>query len=125
MVIAFARWWYGDGWRAQVTGLLASIDRTADAYSFGLLVRTFFAPFRQISAGGVRGPVGVQLRAWTDRQISRVIGAMVRSAVMAAGLVVVAVLLTGGMVRVLVWPLLPVLPVAGVLLALLGWTPWI
>lgn len=125
MVIAFVRWWYGDGWRAQVTGLLASIDRTADAYSFGLLVRTFFAPFRQISAGGVRGPVSIQLRAWTDRQISRVIGAMVRSAVMAAGLVVVAVLLMGGMVRVLVWPLLPVLPVAGVLLALLGWTPWI
>ena len=59
----------------MVWGKLVSVF---DYFSIDLLVRTWFAPFRQISAGAVDGPIGVQIRAFFDRLISRTIGGIVR-----------------------------------------------
>ena len=97
---------------------------TTDFFSIGLLARTLFAPFRQISAGGVRGPLGVQMRAFFDRLISRLIGAMVRTAMIFTGCVAVALqALCGGIIAV-GWLFVPALPLVGVVLTVIGWLPW-
>jgi len=96
--------------------------RVLETFSVGLLLRTLFAPFRQISAGNVQGPMAVQVRALGDRLFSRVFGAVVRGFFILFGLI--GALLAGlfGLVQLLLWPLLPVLPLVGLLLMVLGLT---
>ena len=82
-----------------------------DYFSLGLLLKTLFAPWRQISAGRVRGPLSVQLRAFFDRLVSRIIGGFIRTFVLIIGSIVV-------------WPLVPIFPVVAVFCAMAGWIPW-
>ena len=87
-----------------------------EAFSVGLLARTLFAPFRQIDAGGVRGPIGVQLRAWFDRTFSRFFGAILRSIMIFCGLVGAAGMFIAGIVWAALWLIIPFLPVVGLLM---------
>ncbi len=97
---------------------------TLDYFSIDLLFRTFFSPFRQISAGNVRGPLGVQMRAFLDRLISRVIGAMIRLTMIIAGSVAIVLYTAYGIFMLLVWGVVPVLPIVGIVLFVSGWVPW-
>ena len=86
MIIVWAlSWWYGAGWKACLRGLRERLVSSYDYFSIGLLAKTLFAPFRQISAGKVRGPIGLQWRAFVDRLISRFIGAFVRLILIVVG----------------------------------------
>lgn len=123
-IVGLFGWWYGPGWRGCVGRALERLATTADFFSISLLLRTLFSPFRQISAGSVRGPLGVQLRAFFDRLISRLIGAMVRTAMIIAGCVVLAVQVIFGSLVGVGWLLLPALPLVGLVLTLMGWMPW-
>ena len=123
-IVGLLGWWYGPGWRSCVQRVFERLAATADFFSIGLLVRTLFSPFRQISAGSVRGSLGVQLHALLDKLISRMIGAMVRTAmIFAGGLVLVAQTLVGT-AMILAWVLVPMVPIVGILLASGGWMPW-
>jgi hypothetical protein len=97
---------------------------TVDFFSIDVLVSTLFAPFRQISAGQVRGPLGVQLRAFADRLVSRLIGAMVRSFLIIAGSVALVCTLIAGVAILVGWAILPLVPVVGVVLSTMRWLPW-
>ena len=124
MVIVWAlTWWYGTGWKARLIGLRAQLASSYDYFSIGLLASSLFAPFRQISAGKVRGPLGVQMRAFFDRQISRVIGAIVRTILIIVGLVWLAIQVVVGALGVIVWAFVPFLPLIGFVLMLSGWVP--
>ena len=61
---------------------------SADYFSIGLLITTLFAPFRQISASRVDGPIADRMRAFADRLISRLVGSIVRLAMVFSGAVV-------------------------------------
>ena len=89
-LVGIVQWWYGEGWRrhARLSGL--GILRMADFFSIGLLARTLFSPYRQISAGRVRGPLPVQLRAFADRLFSRVIGGVFRTILIFVGMIAIA-----------------------------------
>lgn len=104
--------------------VLERLAATADFFSIGLLLRTLFSPFRQISAGRVRGPLGVQLHAFFDRLISRLIGAMVRTAMIFTGGFVLGFHAFIGALAVIGWLLVPLVPLAGIVLASGGWMPW-
>jgi hypothetical protein len=97
---------------------------TLDYFSIDLLLRTFFSPFRQISAGQVRGPLGVQMRAFFDRLISRMIGAMVRLTMIIVGIFAIILSTVIGGAVVVVWGIIPLLPVLGIVLFVSGWVPW-
>ncbi len=124
MFMAFFRWWYTDGWERQVKQVQNRLYGLIDTFSIDLIIRTLFAPFRQISAGRVSGPIGQQFRAFIDRLISRGIGAMVRLMVLFTGCIVIAFATFTSLLYLLVWPFLPALPVIGVILTLQGWIPW-
>jgi len=117
-------WWYGQGWRQRFLRLGEKLASTMDYFSIDLLLRTFFSPFRQISAGKVRGPLGVQMRAFFDRLISRVIGAMIRFVMIIIGSMTIAIHAIVGLVGIVVWGLIPVIPVIGIILFITGWMPW-
>lgn len=123
-IVGMFTWWYSGGWLQCVLSVRDRLLSTYDYFSIDLLIKTLFAPFRQISAGKVRGPIGVQLRALFDQLISRVIGGFVRSAVIVIGSLTLCVVALLGAFRIVIWPLIPLLPIVGVVFAMTGWIPW-
>lgn len=118
-------WWYGTGWKQRFRALAERLLGTADYFSIDLLLRTLFAPYRQISAGKVTGPIGVQLRAFFDQLLSRIIGAIIRTFMIIAGLVGMLFYIVIGGILVLLWGVIPLVPIVGIVLFVTGWMPWI
>lgn len=116
-------WWYGAGWAAQFNKLREQLASSYDYFSIGLLARTLFSPFRQISAGKVRGPIGVKLRAFVDRLISRIIGAFVRAILIVVGVMWMLVQVAVGVAALFLWAFVPFAPLIGFVLMLSGWVP--
>lgn len=124
MVIVWAlSWWYGAGYKARFLRLREQLARSYDYFSIGLLASTLFAPFRQISAGKVSGPIGLQLRAFVDRLISRFIGAFVRLILIVIGIVWLVVQSLAGVIILLGWAIAPIVPFIGFIAMLSGWVP--
>lgn len=123
-IVGLFSWWYSAGWKRAAADVWDSIERLYDTFSLGLLLKTLFAPWRQISAGKVRGPIGVQLRAFFDRLVSRIIGGFIRTITLLIGVAALCVMLLIGLLRLLIWPLVPAMPVFMVIAAISGWIPW-
>lgn len=123
-IFSIFSWWYGRGFQEQLGRIRDMFASIYDYFSIDLLLKTLFAPFRQISAGKVRGPIGVQLRAFADRLFSRLIGAVVRLFMIVFG---VAACLIAGLVAaigIVLWLVIPVAPALGLIVSLTGWVPW-
>lgn len=120
LVTELLRWWYGDGLRGRVRMIANRLDGTLDYFSIDLLIKTLFSPFRQISAGRVDGPLGVQMRAMIDKLFSRVIGALVRLMILIFGGITIAVQVLLGVVLIIAWAILPAAPVIGVVMSVMG-----
>ena len=124
-IVGILSWWYGAGWQQRFAMLRERLATTNDYFSIDLLATTLFAPFRQISAGQVNGPLGVKFRAFLDKLISRCIGAMVRSTMIIIGVAAILLHSVIGCVTLVMWALVPALPFVGVWLYTIGWLPWI
>jgi len=122
-LVGILSWWYGEGWLSRVHIMRERLAASADFFSIGILASTLFAPFRQISAGQVSGPIGVQLRAFFDRLISRIIGGFVRTFMIIFGLLAMFVQFILGIIVIIVWPIFPFLTVIGLIMTVIGWVP--
>ncbi len=111
LILSFFSWWYTAGWGQLAQRSVVRIAGVLDFFSVGALLRSLFAPFRQISVGRVRGSLDTQVRAWADRQISRGIGAMVRLVVIMFGLLATLMMVIVAGALLLLWPLVPVVPI--------------
>lgn len=98
--------------------------RTADFFSVGLLLKTLFNPFRQISAAPVGGDLSVQLSAFFDKMFSRVIGAVVRSMVVIIGILMILLRFLWMIVEIIMWLALPLMPFIGIILWQMGVSVW-
>jgi hypothetical protein len=116
-------WWYTEGWRARVRITRERLIASTDYFSIGLLITSLFAPFRQISAGQVDGPIADRMRAFADRSISRLVGSIVRSGMILSGLVVMLFQSLFGAIEIAVWPVIPFFPVIGLIMMIIGWVP--
>lgn len=123
-VLSVLSWWYGAGWRQRAVKLKEQLAATEDYFSIDLLLKTLFSPFRQISAGKVRGPLGVQMRAFFDRLISRMIGGMIRIFMVVVGSIAIIVNALVGTILLFLWGAVPLLPLVGLYLFVVGWMPW-
>ena len=123
LAIALLRWWYTDGWRARARLIANRFDGTIDYFSFDLLLKTLFAPFRQISAGSVDGPLEVKMRALIDKLFSRLIGAFIRLILLLVGGITIALQALLGLIILVGWVLVPVMPIIGLVLTVIGRTP--
>ncbi len=121
MLLALVSWWYTAGWSGLMEKAGQRSARLLETFSVKLLLGSLFDPFRQISAGTTRGgSFDMQLRALGDRLFSRAFGAVIRSLFILLGLVASVAVFVFSLVQLIMWPFIPLLPVAAVLLALLG-----
>lgn len=102
-------WWYSRGWKIFTAKLFDKLRDTIDFFSLTSLLRTLFAPFRQISAGksGTNAALGDRMRAFFDRLVSRIIGAIVRLLILVVGGILVILQLLLSMALLVAWPILP------------------
>lgn len=121
--MSLIQWWYGAGWRRRMQIMTTRIEGTMDFFSITLLLKTLFQPFRQISAGSVDGSIDAKMRAFADRLISRIIGAVVRTVIIIAGLIAIALHILLGLVLLIGWAFVPLLPIIGLGLTVMGWLP--
>ena len=116
-------WWYIDGWKDFLYRTGSRLANLADFFSIGLLIKTFFAPFRQISAATAsHAPLDVKFRMWLDRLVSRVVGAFVRFFIIIAGLICLLLAAIFSLIFIILWPLAPFAPLAGLIMSIMGVT---
>ena len=109
-------------WRAEQ--ILDGIERSVDTFSLGLLLKTWFAPFRQIDAGvGAGGSLDERIRRALDKLLSRFIGALLRTFVMIIGVFYIAGKTIFGLLGMILWLFAPILPIVFVVIFTTGWTP--
>ena len=122
-LVGILSWWYGKGLSSRVRIVKDRLRASVDFFSVDLLISTLFAPFRQISAGDVAGPIGVQLRAFFDRLLSRFIGAFVRIFMIIFGLIAMSLQIVFGVIVLIFWLIIPLLPIIGLIMWVIGWVP--
>lgn len=115
------RWWYSAGWYWVLRSMLmARCNWILETFSVPELLRTLFAPFRETYAGKVKGPLDVQIRAFFDRFISRIIGFIVRTFLIGMAVVGLVAVFVVAVFSLLAWPFIPLLPVIGIILMVAG-----
>lgn len=112
LALSLVQWWYTAGWKTFMKLLFQKISDHADYFSFGTLFRTFFAPFRQIDTGSGGRSINERFSAFIGRTISRVIGAIVRFFILLTGIIVILTELIFGFLLLVIWPFIPLLPLA-------------
>lgn len=115
-------WWYSHGWQSFIAKAHNSLSSITDFFSMSSLVRTLFKPYRQISAETASGTssLDVKFRMFIDRLISRCVGFVSRLILLLAGTFVIII---GGIVSIILiilWPIIPLLPIAGIILTIMG-----
>ena len=120
LFISLFKWWYHDGWIQRARTLNTRLDGVIDYFSIDLLAKTLFAPFRQDGVGRVDGPLEVKMRALLDNLMSRVIGAIIRTVILIAGIITIAGYVVYGFIMLIVWAIVPVAPFVGIALAVIG-----
>ena len=123
-IVGIMLWWYTDGWKQAARNVRARLVSLYDYFSIDILLKTLFSPFRQISAGRIDGPIAVQIRAFGDRLLSRIIGFVVRSVVMVIGTLAIAAAVVVGGLYLLAWLFVPAIPIGGIIMTMIGWIPW-
>jgi len=120
-LVGIFQWWYGNGLLQYIRQSFLGVLRTADFFSVGLLLKTLFNPFRQISAAPVGGDLSVQLSAFFDKMFSRVIGAVVRSMVIVIGILMILLRFLWMILGIIMWLAMPFI---GIILWQLGVSVW-
>ena len=117
-------WWYTAGWGVFCRKIKNFFLGVFDYFSMSSLVRTLFKPFRQISAGTARAESSLDLKfhMFIDRLVSRVVGFCSRLALLIAGTFIIIVVGIISGVMIILWPIIPLAPVAGAILMAVGVT---
>ena len=115
-------WWYSSGWKVFVGKLKAALSSITDFFSMGSLVRTLFKPYRQISAETTRdgASLDIKFHMFLDRLISRIVGFFSRLTLLLVGIIII---IFGGIISfilVILWPIIPLLPIVGIVLTAMG-----
>ena len=115
-------WWYIDGYKLFVDKLWSKLSDTVDLFSITSLLSTLFAPYRQIAANEKGESIDDRILAFIDRLVSRMVGGVARIGIIIIGVIVITLQFIGSIISMLVWPLLPFLPLFFIMLCLMGVT---
>lgn len=104
----YVRWHYGNAYRDIVRIWTNYLWFIAHFFSLQLLLRTFAAPFRRIEEGG---KTGFDLKALAEKiavnTMMRLVGIVLRTIIIAIGLVTLAAATIAGIATIIIWTLFP------------------
>ncbi|HSX35823.1 MAG TPA: hypothetical protein VLH84_02705 [Patescibacteria group bacterium] len=114
LVIYCLGWWYGRGWKWRIAKASQNMSYWAEYFSLGKLLPTLFSPYRQTLVDG-RG-----MQAVLDSLVSRLVGFVVRFFVILTAAIVMLFYSILTLVIVLLWPLMPLVPLAAIVVVATG-----
>ena len=117
-------WWYAHGWKAFIGKLRSTLANITDFFSMDSLIRTLFKPFRQISASAASDSASLDLKfhMFIDRLVSRFIGFFSRLTLLIAGSLIIIIGGIVSLILIILWPIVPFIPIAGIILTITGVT---
>ncbi len=121
-ILEMFTWWYVSGWGVFLQKIRIFLGNVIDFFSMSDLLRTLFQPFRQISAASASAESSLDLKfhMFIDRLISRLVGFFSRLVLIFAGVLIICIVGILSFVLVVLWPLVPLTPLAGLILAFTG-----
>ena len=119
-VVDLVQWWYTKGWGVYFAEMKRKLSDAVDFFSFSDLVRTLFKPYRQISASASGEALESKASALLDRLISRIVGLFARLTIIIFGGILVTVEAVGMLLLAIIWPAVPLMPIIGILLTIMG-----
>lgn len=122
LLVGILEWWYSTGLKRQIKLFGSRVESVIDMFSLRSLVKTWLAPYKQISAslGQSDNSFAVQMRHMFDNLISRMVGAVVRTFMILFGVVAVSLLFLGNIVFLSLWLAMPFLPAVSLVLMFAG-----
>ena len=115
-------WWYLDGYKLFASKLWTKLGDTADFYSIVALLKTLFAPYRQIAASTIGSSLDAKILAFFDRLVSRLVGGVTRTLIIIFGVIILFLQLIFSIIGLIIWPLLPFIITLFIMLAAAGVT---
>ncbi len=122
-LVGIMSWWYNRGFAVRFRIIASRVKATANLFSIKILLSTLFSPYKQISAEYIDGSINEKIRAFFDRLLSRMVGAVARSFMILVGIIIMATQVLFGGVIMIIWVFIPTLPVIGLLLWAIDWIP--
>ncbi len=122
LITGLISWWYIDGYKFFASRLWTKLGDTIDLFSIGSLLKTLFAPYRQISANAGGTSIDDKFMGLIDRLVSRLVGGVARIGIVLTGIVVILIQAIGSILSLVVWPLLPLAPIVFIMLTVSGVT---
>jgi hypothetical protein len=111
-------WWYLRGFKwAWHTMIVARLSNAMEYFSVKALIRTLFSPYKQTYSGPSGKGIEAIFRYIVDAAVSRVLGFLVRSILIFAGLFYALGVIITGLILLIVGPFLPMFIVFSILLA--------
>lgn len=116
LLLRYIKWHYVDAARDILKAWGNILWFNFNYFSVWLLIQTFFAPWRRITWEYGRGfDIGRYLFIFASNLVSRILGAFMRSFLIAAGIIIEFALLFLGIIFFLFWLSLPALIIAAFL----------
>jgi hypothetical protein len=111
-------WWYGDGWKSRSGIGKRRMQNAMDLFSINTLAGTLFKPWKQITTRTI-GDEGLsaQFQAMVDNMVSRMVGFFVRVIMLVMGLGYVLLIGLFSLITMILWPVVPFVPIIILLLA--------
>jgi hypothetical protein len=122
LVAGLFSWWYSDGYKLFAGKLWTKLGDTIDLFSISSLIKTLFAPYRQIAANETGKSFDDKMLAFIDRFVSRLVGSVARIGIVLVGVVVILIQAIGSLLSLIVWPVLPLSPIVFIALSMAGVT---
>jgi hypothetical protein len=110
LLLKYITWHFFGATKSLIQGWGNILWFNYNFFSIGILVRTFFNPWRRITWDYGRGfDIGRYLFVFASNLISRILGAIMRTFLIVAGLAVQVFLIISMIITVCVWIILPAL----------------
>lgn len=115
------KWWYIAGWKwAWQRAVNERIEWVNQAFSIQAMVRTWLSPFKQTLSNTNKGSIDMRVQATIDNFVSRLIGSLLRTIIIFVGIIGVLVAILTGIFIMVIWPLIPWVPLIAVFLTISG-----
>lgn len=99
-------WWYSRGWSWILQRTAERLQTIGRIFAVKVLIQTLFSPWKQIHTEATFRNF---LRIALDNAISRIVGSVVRGAILFWSLILATGVIVFGIISFIVWPFLPLL----------------
>lgn len=110
-------WWYTRGYMWAIEQFFVVFThKISNFFSIFDLLKTLFAPFRQDSLQGKGASISIKVQIFFGNILSRFFGFLIRTTLIAVGIVAILVNMIVGFIAVALWLLMPLAPVVACIL---------